>query len=130
MVDIITSIDIDNYLSKVSARALIWEVDRRTDEDMVEAFCEIKSEIIGYVDDEGLIDELEVRGFKVSKIQDDNDWYELTVRDWCDLANLVAAHEIKQALELIQRLSHGTINATCVLNLARIYTQTTEELPR
>jgi len=60
------------------------------------------------------------RGFKLYK---DDDLYEVTLRDWDSLADLVARGSTREALELVEYLSNGEINAICAMNYARMLGQ-------
>jgi len=106
--------EVDDYLHMASTKALIKEMTHR--QDARDIVSEIEDEVISFVDDNDLINEIEDRGFKVSKNKDGDDWFEVTYRDWNELASIIARHETRDALELLQYLSNGTINAICALN--------------
>jgi len=119
------TIDIDHHLHTASTKALVAEINRRhlddTDADLI---LELEREVIAWANDGELIDGLEDRGFKVSRNKDNDDWYEITLRDWCDLSRLVATGDKRDALDLIEWLSNGFISAICELNRARLNVST------
>jgi len=63
---------------------------------------------------EELCGELEGRGFNICP----------TKYDWQVLADYVACGETLDALQLIERLSWGEVNAICTMNYAKVQKQT------
>jgi len=123
MTDITVTIDVDSHLHKASSQALIREINHRRGTDVVELISKMKSEIISWADNESLIDELEDRGFKVSRNKDDDDWCEIRFHEWDELANLIATGQNREALELVEYISNGFVNAVCAANHALMLNQ-------
>jgi len=112
---------IDYYLREACTKELIGEIKRRHLSYVdAERVLELERGIISYADDDDLIDEIETRGFKISRNKDDDNWYEIARRDWYELADLVARGSTREVLELVEYLSNGIINSTSIINLARL----------
>jgi len=67
-------------------------------------------------DDDELQEEMEARGFVLERKEREE-------KDWYDLAFFVASGQTSEALDLMQSMSGGVVNAICAMSYARMLNQ-------